>query len=196
MNKSGVVSYVSMRNIKGQDLHSFALKGTDGFFSCGTTDPKLNKGEFISFDAEQKQDGNFLANVSSIIKNFDGGSEVFGKPVPGTHVKGSYKTQISNSKDQYWTDREARDIITQQTIQLQASRNAAIALASVILQAGACPGYAKAKESDKITVITGLVDHLTDKFQSQVADSKNHSKNAEEAAVATDAAEAAGSKWE
>lgn len=195
MNKSGVVSYVSMRNIKGQDLHSFALKGTDGFFSCGTTDPKLNKGEFINFEAEQKQDGNFLANVSSIVKSFEGGSEITGKPVP-SYSKGSYKTQVSNSKDQYWTDREARDIITQQTIQLQASRNAAIALASVILQAGACPGYAKAKESDKITVITGLVDHLTDKFQSQVADSKNPSKNAEEATVATDAAEAAGSKWE
>lgn len=182
MNKSGVVAYIGNKNIKGQDLHSFTLKGVDGFFNCNTTNPNVNKGDFISFDAEQDDKGNYSVNVSSISRS------------SSSNVGRSNRTPVTTSKDQYWEDREKRDINTQKIIQLQASRNAAIALASAVLQAGAVPGYGKAKESEKSEVIMAYVDYLTEHFQDQVAQFKD--SNTENVEVKQPPTAEVSGKWE
>lgn len=78
-------------------------------------------------------------------------------------------------KDQYWADKEKRDIETQKAIQLQSSRNSAIALLGVLLSSGAATlPAAKGKAYD---AALALVDELTEKFQNETNDLRGGGKS-------------------
>lgn len=66
------------------------------------------------------------------------------------------------NKDQYWENKEKRDVRVQRQIQHQASRNSAIELVKVAVQADALA--LPAKKADKMDALVALVNELTDQF--------------------------------
>lgn len=191
---SGTVQFVNQNEVNGKTLHSFKLFGDKHFSGSGTMNPNVNKGDYISYEAEVLANGNLKVDVASIEK---GSKEAVVTKGAVHGATAQIMGKVSLSKDEYWNNKEARDVEVQKTIQLQASRNAAIALSSAILQAGAVPGYEKARPADKMDIITGLVDHLTERFQGQISESKNVSKSIEDVPVTEDTAQSVDTgKWE
>lgn len=72
------------------------------------------------------------------------------------------------SKDDYWSRKEERDIVVQQHIQYQASRNAAIAALESMLRVEAVK--LPAKQADKYDAYLALLDTLTEQFNQQTTD--------------------------
>lgn len=72
------------------------------------------------------------------------------------------------SKDDYWSRKEERDLVVQQNIQFQASRNAAIAALDSMLKVEAVK--LPAKQADKYDAYLELLDTLTERFNGQTSD--------------------------
>ena len=74
------------------------------------------------------------------------------------------KETIAAGKEDYWGDKAKRDVSTQKEIRFQASRNAAIAFADVLLKNQLVPLGTK---KDKVTIVEELVNHYTNKFYNE-----------------------------
>jgi hypothetical protein len=133
----GNVAYVNEKNWNGKTLYSFKLKDDQTLYTCGMTKPQMSKGDYVTFEGKETNNGRFEVDVRSI------------------NVK---KAEVVTPQKGYFRDDSKR----QETIEWQAARNSAIAAAGVILQAGALK--LPAKEADKYAVITMLISELTHKF--------------------------------
>jgi len=97
-----------------------------------------------------------------------GGQRQGGRPGAGQGGTQRSSGGAGAGKDQYWADKEKRDVETQKAIQLQSSRNSAIALLGVLLSNGAVAlPTTKGKAYD---AALGLLDELTEKFQNETND--------------------------
>lgn len=168
MKFSGKVTYVNENNFNGKLLHSFKLAGTEGYFGTGESKTGVHKGASVSFEAKEGKPGSFTVDTKTL--------EVVEGDIAPTVVYAKKQGSVAyaskaKSKDDFWENKEARDVGTQKTIQLQSSRNSAIACADFLVKNGALV-LDKVKQADKMDVLVGLVDHLTDKFQEQVKASK------------------------
>lgn len=126
---SGVVSKVSRNPWQGKTLHSFKINTADGYFNTGTVDPGVNEGESIKFDAKPaKREGNFDVVVKSITRSTDTPVSPDQYAMTSQNPNGARRSASVMTKDNYWEDRAAKDVETQKRIEIQAARNAAIAL--------------------------------------------------------------------
>lgn len=133
---SGVVQKVNANPWKTKTLHSFTLRGTQGFFNTGEKALSLIEGQSVEFQAEQgKRAGNFDVDFNSIKVI----QAVAGPSQPATSASnvaqrpgGAVRSAAIMSKDDYWQRREERDVETQKRIELQSCRNSAVALAAVV----------------------------------------------------------------
>lgn len=148
----GTVKALGKRDWNGKTLYS--IKVDDEWYGTGTDNPKLDRGDLIEFNyTENGKYKNADVKTISVLRK---GTEVF---------KASTKNVAFGGKDDYWKKREERDVITQQVIQLQSSRNSAIALADVLLKNGAVKlPEAQAKKMD---VVVALVKELTGNFEAE-----------------------------
>lgn len=148
----GTVKALGKRDWNGKTMYS--IKVDDDWYGTGAENPKVDKGDLIEFDyTENGKWKNADVKTISVLRK---GSEVF---------KASTKSVAFGAKDDYWKKREERDVITQQIIQLQSSRNSAIALADVLLKNGAVKlPEAQAKKMD---VVIALVKDLTGNFEAE-----------------------------
>lgn len=106
----------------------------------------------------------------------DGGSRPQGghRPAQGGGARPATGGGAGAGKDTYWADKEKRDIITQKAIQLQASRNSAIAVLGVLLTNGAVAlPSAKAKQYD---AVMDLLAEITERFQEETSAVMNPTK--------------------
>lgn len=158
----GTVQAISAKEFNGTLL--FSAKIGENWVGFGSDKPTFNKGDLIEVDVTTNNRGRLVA-VKDTVKPITQGTQV---------IEGS-KPWAKNAKDDYWTRKEERDILTQSVIQLQSSRNSAIAMASLLLQAGAIPGYDKAAEKKKMDILVSLVDDLTDRFE-ETSDARRHGK--------------------
>ena len=148
----GTVKALGSRDWNGKTLYSF--KVDDEWYGTGQENPKVDKGDLIEFDytSNGKYKNVDIKTISVLRK----GAEVF---------KASTKSVAFGAKDDYWKKREERDVITQQVIQLQASRNSAISLAGLLLTNSAVKlPEAQAKRMD---VVVALVKDLTGMFEAE-----------------------------
>lgn len=175
---SGKIQYINAREFNGKTLHSFKLAGETPYFGTGETPVAAVKGDMVEFNGKVDAKGNVTVDLSSFVNKGAAGSAPV-SVIRGTKQGGASFATKAAGKDQFWENKELRDIATQKIIQLQASRNSAISLASLLLQADAIPGYKKAKENEKMDVVTSLVDHLTDRFQDQVAGTRTATEQPE-----------------
>lgn len=172
----GVIKNVSSKNFNGQDLWSFTMVNVTGFFQCGSNEPTCKNGDSVEISATQLPNGNYRVNSISVAQSAPTVQEYVPQTSYGSkpaYKKTSYvKPTGGQNREGYWDDKEVRDIETQKIIQLQSSRNSAIAATSLLITNGAIAGLDKAKVSDKMEIILALVDLVTDRYQQQVANAK------------------------
>lgn len=143
------------------------------WFGCGFNGVPANKGDNVQFEAIQN--GNFLNADMATFQVVAGQQQQQYNQPRNQAQTGGYKKQYGGgaqrqaapasaaSKDDYWTKKEERDVITQQVIQLQASRNAAISVCSAALAAGILP--VPAKKADAFDAFLAAVDEVTQRYE-------------------------------
>lgn len=142
------------------------------WFGCGFNGVPANKGDQVQFEAIQN--GQYLNADMATFQVVAGGQPQQQAP-RNAGQSGGYRKQYGGgaqrqaapqsaaSKDDYWTKKEGRDVITQQVIQLQASRNAAIAVCSAALAQGVLP--LPAKKADAFDAFLAAIDEVTQRYE-------------------------------
>ena len=168
--------------VKKNDHGYYAVKMSDGqWYGCGKDEPEFNKGDAVRF--EVVTNGRYLnvdeATVEVLEKNAaPQRSAPSRSSAPRRSGGGSQKFSKDMSKDEYWKNREARDlakderlakrdITTQNEIRLQASRNAAIELIGVAINAKVIEFPEEKKKGKNFDVLSTYVDKLTEKFYNE-----------------------------
>lgn len=151
------VEFVKSNNHNGKALYSF--KGSDNvWYNTGTRQPPA-KGSFVEFDAEPNAAGYLQAKNIVILP-----SPEANVVSPKNFAKSVTKGAAQVSKDEYWSNRESRDIENQKVISLQSCRNSAIALVAAFLQNQVVPAPKKADYEEFVRL---MVDKYTKLFYEQ-----------------------------
>lgn len=177
----GVVQRTFSKQFENGTAYSFTLKGQDGFFSTGYR-PAVEQGKAYEFEYTTDPKGRKSVNLSTL-RPWEAGDAVQAPPVRSFARSGGFKKD--DGKDEYWKNKEARDIQNDRLRELGATRNTAIALVDMMLRNGAVK--LPAKEANKEEVIYALVEHYVDvlmKGQKDKEPAKEQSK--EETAAATE----------
>jgi hypothetical protein len=129
---------------------------------------KANDGSWYSFGKHSPPPEGTLATLEYEMKGEYKNVKSYtiaqaGAPQTAANV-GQIAKNAQVSKDDYWTRREERDAETQKRIQLQASRNSAIALVSAMLQNGIVKLPAEAKRE---AFVQELLARYTQQFQDE-----------------------------
>lgn len=126
-NYSGVVRKIFTNQFGGKKLYSFSMDSDKSYFNLGEKTPSFSEGNTVSFDgAPGKRVGN--VDVKSPVT-------VVGEQAVNTEsyqMGGAKRSVEVMTKDQYWSNREANDVKVQKVIQVQAARNAAIAVLAAV----------------------------------------------------------------
>ena len=139
------------------------------WFGCGFNGVPCKKGDQVQFDVVQNgQYANCKVETMQILGAAQPQAQY---QQPASNTKPAYKAYsgprnnntVAASKDDYWTKKEERDVVTQTVIQLQASRNAAIAVCSSALAAGILP--VPAKKADAFDAFLAAVDEVTQRYE-------------------------------
>lgn len=162
----GVVGRINKRETTtGKTAYSFALKGQDGWYSAGFNAPQFAEGSSIQFEFEQN--GNFR-NAKNIVPWTSDGEQV-APPVKSFVNKAGGRSFGGKSEEEkaYWSNRDAKEVVTQRRIEIQAARNAAIETVKVLatLDAVKMP----TKQADKYDVAMALIDEITSKYLGDTA---------------------------
>lgn len=120
-NYSGVVRKIFPKSNWGS--YSFAIDSADKvYFNLGKVPPNFSEGQTLNFEGTPgKRPGNVDVNVNSIVID----TEAPVKPA-------SYSMSQDLSKDQYWKNKEARDIENDRKRNLGAATNTAIAYGELL----------------------------------------------------------------
>lgn len=163
----GVVEQVSQRG------KATNIKVNGAWFGAGFNGVPCQQGDTVSFTVEQNGQYANVARNSLQVINGGGGvpQEPQYQPPAQTYAKPQRRQAPPSggglTKDDYWKNREERDVETQKRIQLQASRNSAIAACSAALQAGILP--VPAKKADAFDAFLAVVDELTERYNNQTS---------------------------
>lgn len=153
----GVVSNVSAFPYNGKNLWSFSLNGTKGFFRCGDTRPRVEKGDYVKFTATTGKNGAYNVDTKSIDAK-TGESQATGVKIPAAGTSGASASGVG--REDYWVAREARDVSTQKRIEIQSCRNSAIEFLKILL----ANGEFKLPAKNKVAALEAALQHYIDKF--------------------------------
>lgn len=169
---SGVVSKVNARPMQGAKgpytLYSFALQGQQGWHSLGFDLHGVSEGQSVSFELRKNARGYDEVDPESI-KILEGqvvsnGSAAAVAKAPYSPKK-VWNTKSGGKKDEYWDNRELRDIETQKRIELQSCRNSALQFVDILVKTDALKF--PAKQADRVGHLEDLLAHYTQMFLDQ-----------------------------
>lgn len=123
----GVIQKTFTNVVRGKNLHSFTIRGTQGFFRTQEVPCPMKEGTYVQFEADDKNN----VNMSTLVAMDKRAPE----QMPTEQAVSRAASHV-NSKDDYWTRKEERDLETQKVIQYQAARNSAIAAISTAVSQG------------------------------------------------------------
>lgn len=154
---------ISRKTARGTMAYTLELQN-GGFIGAGFDAPQCDEGDQISYQWETNQRG-----YKQIIK---GSINVIGSgPAPAQRPQQANSAPVSGggaTKQSYWEEKEKRDLRTQGAIQYQASRNAAIQVATAALQHD-CISLGT-KKAEKADILLAFIDELTDRYNKDVTD--------------------------
>ena len=162
----GVVEQVSQRG------KATNIKVNGAWYGAGFNGVTCQQGDTVSFTVEQN--GQYLNVVRNSLQVIGGGTpqqpqQQYQAPAQ-SYAKPQRRSESSGggmTKDDYWKNREERDVETQKRIQLQAARKAAVAACSAALQAGILP--VPAKKADAFDAFLAVVDEVTERYNNQTS---------------------------
>jgi hypothetical protein len=163
MQVTGVLTQIHASPYGNKMMYRVEVNGQQ--YGMGETNPTqfgVVEGGMVTFDAVQK--GKFVNVTIGTLAPAGVGAEPTQAPVQQAAPQASGG---GLTRDQYWSNKEARDLVVQISIQFQASRNSAIAAAEAMLQSGAFTFPASAKAAAKYDMMLALIDQLSDRFYLQ-----------------------------
>lgn len=129
---SGVVRSIKGNPWQNKTLWSFQLDSDRTFYNLGEVKPNFSEGQTVSFDGEAgKRQGTFNVKAGSV-QVLDAAVVKPTEYSMAAATGGAKRTESFIGKDAYWSNREAKDEVTQKRIEIQAARNAAIALLAAL----------------------------------------------------------------
>jgi hypothetical protein len=154
----GAVSFVSEKPWQNKVLHSFKLANDPTWYGMGTIKPPISKGDFVEFEVDVAPNGRVNVRGGNItVRKAAQASQQVAPAQAWKNAEGSGMT-----KDDYWKNREARDIVVQERIQYQSARNSAIAFVDLLLKKECVePPKAMNKRYDWLFA---LVNEVTEKY--------------------------------
>ncbi len=158
MSIKTVVQLVTKKPVNGRNLYSF--KGQDGVWYNTKARVPPDVGTFIEFEANPDARG-YLQAENIVILPATTQAVASGPRVAAAAVQAS-KHQPATNKEQYWLNKEERDITTQKVIELQSCRNSALAFISQLLQVEAT-ALPKAK-AEREEFMVALLQRYTKMF--------------------------------
>ncbi len=167
-NVTGVVKWVGSKAVRNSTLWSFSIEGNDEFFRCGFTQPKISKGNSVTFEYEVNQYGNQVK--ASDIRIID--STPARASAPATPQGGG------GGKDDYWKKKEENDVVKDVSIQYMACTNTAISILKLAQDAGVLALGAGAK-AGKLDTLLQQVYLIRDELYTQVLDARNKAAKGE-----------------
>lgn len=173
----------------------FSVDGDKRSFGLGTKEPKFTRGSLVSFIAVKSEKGfwevdgqvELLQELPPNPPNSPASTGVganaaaYSPNVAGRSGQGNAGRNGAMSKDDYWSNREARDVEKDKTIQLQSCRNSAIEVVKILVQ-GSSPDERHIKlpaQGKRYDFILSLVDEITQRF----VDANDGKKETSEAAT-------------
>lgn len=153
----GKLEKVIAKKLSNGFIHS--VKIDDVWYGAGFKRPAAQEGEYVEFEWYTNDKGYAtIKGEITVIKQQQSEARAPVRQAPGSAG--------GLTKDQYWENKEARDVNIQKGIQFQAARNAAINVADVLLKNDCLSlGQAKAKKTD---ILLAFIDELTVKYFNNV----------------------------
>lgn len=172
MQVTGNVQRITTRQAGRGTATNIQVNGQ--WYGCGFNGVPCQEGDVIQFTATQNgQYWNADVRTIQVIGGGGGGQQHQSPPQqrqqqgPARAQSGNARASSGGSRDAYWEKKEERDVITQKVIQLQASRNSAIAVCSAAISAGILP--LPTKKADAFDAFLAAVDEVTARFERDAA---------------------------
>lgn len=147
---TGVVEKITSKQLSSGTYYSFVMDDAE-WYRTNKDKPPFVEGSTVTFTFDDGRYG----------KQVDLPSIVVAEGAPKETPKAKKSFSGGGGKDQYWTDREARDLDTQKRISYQAAANTAIALVGLGLNTGVISLPKSKKESEKLALLKGIVEDQT-----------------------------------
>lgn len=172
MMTKGYVTYAGSKVFGKRTLFSFRVNSEDKFFGTETTDPKVEKNDYIEFEYTENG-GRFNVDPSRIkhINREESSSNQNQGRDPVT-VRQVSKDSGSNG---YWGDRLSRDKENDAyrkgndlRIQYQSARNASISVVDMLLRERILK-LADSAKADNVAVVLAKIDDLTSGYMDKCA---------------------------
>ena len=157
--------------------YSFKIELASGeelnqFFRFGFKEPPFKEGEYIRFQADDKDENSatVVEGSGEFVKNAPARASAAAPQQSAAASRGGKAPYAgrSGAKDAYWADKEARDVkVTQPRIQYQNARTAAIQAVGMLLGNDGLPAAkaaTKAGQAARFDAIVAAVNKLTVQF--------------------------------
>jgi len=170
--QQGVVSKIFENKFGNKTFYSFGLKGVQGSFGTGVKRPP-REGTYVRFHDATNSRG---------YKEVDGPIEIVpeGEVAPASSAS-QVASESSNAggltKDQYWSNKEARDVANDRLRELGASRNTAISFIDLALRNEVIKLPAAAKREEFLWT---LLDKYTSRLMGKEETKKEEVKETKE----------------
>jgi hypothetical protein len=159
----GVVARIFDRTFGSDIVYSFTLKGDQTFYRLGSTPPTFAEGDSIRFETSQKGKNTYANRV--VPWKEDGIRP--GASNSAASVVARASGAGPRTADEFWRNKELRDVQTQQRIELQSCRNSAIELVRLLLGPGVEAVKLPAAQAKKEQVVFEMVQKYTADFLAQ-----------------------------
>lgn len=126
--EAGVVQRVLTKDFRGKMLYSFSLGEDKPLFGLGGVKPNFNEGDEISFEYILNNKGYPVVDGKSV--------KVVDRSNGTPQAAPAQARSPATSREEYWLNKEARDIETQKRISFQAARNSSIETFSKAVELG------------------------------------------------------------
>ncbi len=163
----GVVARTFERAFGNKTMHSFTIKGVEGFFGTGAR-KAVEEGKSYEFEYSKNAKGFIDVNLSTL-RPWESGVALQGESVRDTvntsryssgGGKASFRGGKSEEEKGFWANREAREVKNDRLRELGATRNTALQLVTIMLANGAVK--LPTKEAAREEAIDQLFEHYTD----------------------------------
>lgn len=160
----GQVQYVNPKNQWGK--FSFKLRDDEMYYNT-LSDPANLKGKVVSFEGTQRGQRSVEVNEESLTIEEDSAPVTNAPARKFSGRKGAIRSASSGlTKDQFWENKEKRDIEKDRRIELQSCRNSATAFVDLLFKLGAVD-LTKVKAAAKVKFVEELVAHYQTKYVSE-----------------------------
>lgn len=174
MRVSGKVSRLYTKDWNGRDgavkLYSFQVEGNNRYFRLGTTPPSFRETDTVTFEA----DANGNATNIEVTRGTGEPASDTGQTTSPTRTARNWTKPTASTggnKDQYWKDKEQRDIereeryqsVVEPRITYSSAQSDAVRLVSVALQHDMLT-FGNANKSAKLGLLLDYVDQVTMRF--------------------------------